>query len=98
MDSYLNLVLQLESQNTNCIYLFFQQCNEKWKVYEQSAVNLQKLLPELEMECMEEVFPEAELKLNYVSLSFELLNKYSLPQYCTLLGDDYMKLSIPELQ
>lgn len=96
MDLHLEQILQLESQNENCVYLFPQLCDDEWKAYEQSAINLQDFLPEVKETFAEEIFPEAELKLRYVIINLELTIRYVLPQYCTLLGDEYIELTLPK--
>jgi len=96
MDLHLEQILQLESQNENCVYLFPQSCNDEWKAYEQSAINLQEFLPEVKETFAEEIFPEAELKLRYIIINLELTIRYVLPQYCTSLGDEYIELTLPK--
>lgn len=92
MDTRLEQILLLESVNTDRIHLFLLP-SEEWAAYEQSAVNLQALVPEVRETLNEETFPEEEIWLRRVLLSEELTLKYSLPLLCTLLDDDYIELS-----
>lgn len=97
MDSYLEQILKLESVNANRIHLFFIPSTEKWLAYEQSAMSLLKIVPEVEETLVDEVFADYEIVLRRVSLSFELTERYSLPHLCTLLGDDYIELTLEPL-
>lgn len=94
MDMRLEQILRLESVNTNRVHLFLMPGNEKWQAYEQSALNLLKIVPEVESTLVNEVFADAEVMLWRVSLSFELTERYSLPRLCTLLGDGYIELTL----
>lgn len=94
MDGRLEHILQKESLNTDRIHLFPLLPGNEWAAYEQSAVNLQSLVPEVSATLTEEVFPESEIRLRRVSINDELVEKYELPFLCTILGDDYIELSL----
>lgn len=94
MNSHLEQILKLESVNANRIHLFLMPGSEKWLAYEQSALNLLKIVPEVEETMVNEVFADDEIMLRRVSLSLELTERYSLPYLCTLLGDDYIELAL----
>lgn len=93
MDTHLKDILQKESDNTDRIYLFTKSSGEGWDAYEQSAINLQSLVPEVAETFTEEVFPEIETRLQRVSINYELTEKYELPLLCTLIGNDFIELS-----
>ena len=87
MNSKLEKILMKEASNTNRIYLHYRPQHEHWVAYEQSALSLAPLLlPD------EEIFSDAEIRLRYATINFEQMDRYNLPAYCTLLGDDIMVL------
>lgn len=93
MSPHLERILRLESVNTNLVHLFRLPSGESWAAYEQSAVNLQSIIPGVKETMMKETFPEADIWLHRVVLDDTLIYKYSLPLMCTLVGDDYLELS-----
>ena len=93
MSPPLERILLLESANTDLVHLFRLPSGDSWAAYEQSAVNLQSIIPGLEETMMKEVFPEADIWLHRVVVDEALIYKYSLPLMCTLAGDDYLELS-----
>lgn len=93
MSPPLERILLLESANTDLVHLFRLPSGDSWAAYEQSAVNLQSILPGVEETMMKEDFPEADIWLHRVVLDDTLIYKYSLPLMCTLVGDDYLELS-----
>ena len=95
MEKYLEQILCLESENIYHVYLLPSSGNGFWDVYEQSVVNLQHLVPEVRGSVVKAVFGESGLWLRRVRLTEALVAKYSLLLYCTLLGDDYVKLTLP---
>lgn len=95
MEKYLEQTLCLESENIYHVYLLPSSGNGFWDVYEQSAVNLQHLVPEVRGPVMKAVFGESGLWFRRVRLTEALVAKYSLLLYCTLLGDNYVKLTLP---
>lgn len=95
MEKCLEQILRLESENIHHIYLFPSSGNGFWDAYEQSAVNLQRLVPEVRGSVVKAVFGNCGLWLRRVRLTEALAVKYSLPLYCTLLGDDYAELTPP---
>lgn len=95
MEKYLEQILRLESENIYHVYLFPSSGNGFWDVYEQSAVNLQRLVPEVRGSVVKAVFGESGLWLRHVRLTEALVVKYSLLLYCTLPGDDYVRLTLP---
>ena len=93
MSPHLERILRLESANPNLVHLFRLPSGDSWAAYEQSAVNLQSILPGVEETMMKEDFPEADIWLHRVVVDDTLIYKYSLPLMCTLVGDDYLELS-----
>lgn len=93
MSPPLERLLRLESVNTDLVHLFRLPSGESWAAYEQSAVNLQLLIPGVKDTMTKEVFPEADIWLYRVVVDEALIYKYSLPLMCTLAGDDYLELS-----
>lgn len=88
MNSKLEKILMQEASNTNRIYLHYRPQHGHWVAYEQSALNLLSLAPLLLPD--EEIFSDAEIRLRYATINFEQMDRYNLPAYCTLLGDDIM--------
>ncbi|RHR68513.1 hypothetical protein DWW69_19880 [Bacteroides sp. AF16-49] len=93
MSPHLERILRLESANTNLVHLFRLPSGDSWVAYEQSAVNLQSIIPGLKETMAKEDFPEADIWLHRVVVDDTLIYKYSLPLMCTLVGDDYLELS-----
>ena len=91
MNSKLEKILMQEASNTNRIYLHYRPQHGHWVAYEQSALNLLSLAPLLLPD--EEIFSDAEIRLRYATINFEQMDRYNLPAYCTLLGDDIMVLA-----
>lgn len=52
--------------------------------------------PETKDTLTDELFSEAEVILARVSLNVELTERYALPRYCELIGDDYALLNMKE--
>ena len=87
MNSKLEKILMQEASNTNRIYLHYRPQHEHWVAYELNLLSLAPLLlPD------EEIFSDAEIRLRYATINFEQMDRYNLPAYCTLLGDDIMVL------
>lgn len=93
---FLETVLRNEVENTNQIHLFFHRETSEWYAYCRSADNLQQLVPETKDTLTDELFSEAEVILARVSLNVELTERYALPRYCDLIGDDYALLNMKE--
>ena len=97
MNESLEHILELESVNTGLIHLFLLPSKDGWAAYEQSAPNLETLVPEVKATSTEIVFPEAEIKLRRVLLNPEQMFRYPLPLLCTQTGDEYLRLSLQGL-
>lgn len=92
MNTFLENILALEAANTGSIHLFYDAVQEHWVAYGQSALNLARLVPELAGTLIEELFPDYEIRLHRLAVNHEQTERYGLPHYCTLLGDDYARL------
>lgn len=92
MDTSFEYILRQEAANTGSIHLYYCRENEYWIAYGQSAVNLARLVPELEGELAEEIFPDCEIRLPRLTVNHEQTERYGLSHYCILLGDNYVKL------
>ena len=75
MEKYLEQILCLESENIYHVYLLPSSGNGFWDVYEQSAVNLQHLVPEVRGSVVKAVFGESGLWLRRVRLTEALVAK-----------------------
>lgn len=96
MEKSLEQILRFESENIHHIYLFSSPDGCFWDAYEQSAVNIQQIIPEVRGAVEKMVFKQVGLWLRHVRINEALVLKYSLPLYCTLLGDDYAELTLPD--
>lgn len=92
MDTQLEELLMQEACNTDHIYLHYCLESGYWVAYERSALNLLTLIPQLLYG--KEHFCEEEMYLHYAFLNSEEMERYQLPCYCTLLGDEYMELTL----
>lgn len=94
MNTSLENILVLEAANNDCIHLFYDAAQEHWVAYGQSALNLVQLVPELESELTEELFPDDEILLYRLTVNHEQTERYGLPFYCTLISDYYIRLQV----
>lgn len=95
MNAKFNRILDIETMNANCIHLFLNDEGTAWMAYEKSASNLQYLIPELKGEEVLINIPNGYTKLFQVIIKSGVAERYKLPLICTLLGDDYIELTIP---
>ncbi|WP_373156900.1 hypothetical protein [Bacteroides cellulosilyticus] len=94
MKSFLE-ILHYEVENRDKIHLFYRldpDCEKRWVAYQQSAFNLAEIVPELAEDVEDRLFADGEVKLYGLAVSSEQMERYGLPLYCTLLGDDYIEL------
>lgn len=94
-------ILHQECSNTEYIHLYQYPGSELWTAYDESALNLIGLVPELRAELKEEVFSDCEIRLYCVRINSVQMVHYGLPYHCILLGDYYIKLQktpVTELQ
>lgn len=94
MNTYLENILIQEAANTDSIHLHYDAAQEQWIAYGQSALNLAQLIPELGCTLTEELFADNEIRLYRLTVNHEQTERYGLPFFCTLLGDDYARLQM----
>lgn len=94
MDIQLEKIIENEAMNTDRIHLYYYPESDHWKAYGQSAANLVRLVPELAATLFEELFSVASISLNCITVDMEQTERYRLPDYCTLMDDNYIELSL----
>lgn len=92
MDDMLERILTKEVDNTDRIHLFYSYAACCWVAFQQSALNLIKVIPEFADIISEERFADGEMKLTCIPINSSHIKRYNLLAHCTLLGDDYIEL------
>ena len=92
MEDMLERILIKEVDNTDRIHLFYSYAARCWVAFQQSALNLIKVIPEFADTIIEERFADGEMKLTCIAINSSHIKRYSLLLHCTLLGDDYIEL------
>ena len=88
----LERILTKEVDNIDRIHLFYSATADRWATFQQSALNLAEIIPELVGTTTNQLFVDGEVKLTCIMINREMMEFHGLPFYCTLLGDDYMEL------
>lgn len=97
MNSKYNQILEMEKVNDNHIYLFLNDEDTEWIAYGKSALNLQNIVPELINEDVNALVWTECFQLFRVTITCEDSEACGLFTMCTLLGDDYIELTIPQI-
>ena len=92
MEDMLGHILIKEANNTDRIHLFYSYAACCWVAFQQSALNLIKIIPEFADTTIEEHFADGEIKLTCIAINSSHIKRYELLLHCTLLGDDYIEL------
>lgn len=96
MNAKFKNIIAIETRNMNHIHLFLNDDGTAWMAYGKSAVNLQILIPELKGEEALISIADGYTQLFHVKINSEIAQHYNLPTMCTLLGDDYIELTMPK--
>lgn len=88
----LERILIKEVDNTDRIHMFYSETADRWAAFQQSALNLAEIIPELVGTTTNQLFVDGEVKLTCIIINSEYMELHGLPFHCTLLGDDYMEL------
>lgn len=96
MDAKFCRILELENVNKSRIHLFRSEVDTVWVAYGKSDLNLERLVPRLERTETDLFLGDGCAQLFQVSIHCEAPEVYELLALCTLVGDDYMELTIPQ--
>lgn len=88
--NYLKEMIRREAGNTDKVYLYYRPDDDSWTAYHRSALNLVAMVPVLVSEVKE--LSMGRRSVYCLVISGEQMERYGLPFYCILLGDDYMEL------
>lgn len=92
MNSSLGQILETEVNNTTYIHLYLHPTRGYWEAYQQSAVLLKELIPQVTLSRMyPRIYPGA---LSYVAVSLELIDQIGLLECTELMGEGYLKIYV----
>ncbi|WP_102408152.1 hypothetical protein [Parabacteroides bouchesdurhonensis] len=85
-------VLKKEVCNDDHIHLYYCAVKKCWKAYEQSAINLLELIPDLNIQ--DEIFEDHHIRLRCALITKEQIECYKLSHALTLLSEEYVELQL----
>lgn len=92
MNSSLGQILETEVNNTTYIHLYLHPTRGYWEAYQQSAVLLKELIPQV---TLSRVYPRIYSgALSYVAVSLELIDQIGLLECTELMGEGYLKIYV----
>ena len=92
MNSSLGQILETEVNNTTYIHLYLHPTRGYWEAYQQSAILLKELIPQVTLSRVyPRIYPGA---LSYVAVSLEQIDQIGLLECTELMGEGYLKIYV----